>query len=279
MEEAFNQDVLLEIDSQGVATLTLNRIEKHNAFDDQLITTLIRHLKSLAHNDSIRCLVLTANGKHFSSGADLHWMRSMASKSPTANLADAKQLAQLMSNLDQFPHPTLAVIHGCAFGGALGLICCCDITIAEPSAQFCFSEVKLGLIPATIGPYVCRAIGIRQARRYMLTAERIPSNEAHSLGLIHHLVEDTEVVLNQQVTQILSNSPNALTLAKQLCQLCESGVIDHDIVNQTSKMIADIRASCEGQEGLNAYFERRSPSWIVKSPSDEGGNNEDNSHE
>lgn len=259
-----SNSLLCDVNSLGVATLTLNRTEKNNAFDTQMIHDLIEQLSLLSANPNVRCLVLRANGEHFSAGADLQWMQSMAAQSHSANIRDAEQLAKLMSTLDNFPHPSIAVVQGCAFGGALGLICCCDIAIANNDAQLCLSEVKLGLIPATIGPYVCRAIGVRQARRYMLTAERIDAVTAKQLGLLHLVVEPSALDLQTQllVQSLLANSPKAQTLAKQLCKRCDESSIDPALIQYTSDLIADIRVSPQGQEGLTAYFERRAPNWV-----------------
>ena len=262
-------NILCEIDVNGVATLTLNRVSKNNAFDDEMIEGLIHYLDTLAAIPTLRCLLLRANGKHFSAGADLNWMKSMAAKPQLENQQSAEQLARLMSTLDHFPHPTIAVIHGCAFGGALGLICCCDIAIGLSDAQFCFSEVKLGLIPATIAPYVFRAIGIRGAKRYMLTAERIDAHTAQHIGLLHQVVNDeVDTSLEVQVSKIthalLANSPSALVQAKILCKRCENQPIDKELIRYTSEMIADIRVSKHGQEGISAFFEKRAPSWILE---------------
>lgn len=179
--------LLLKIDSDGVAWLSLNRPEKHNAFNDQLIASLLEILDQLSHDTSVTSLVLDAKGKHFSAGADLAWMQSMAAKTEHENQQDAKQLAMLLHKLDTFCKPTIAVVHGAAFGGALGLICCCDIAIGSSDSRFCLSEVKLGLIPATISPYVIRAIGQRQSRRYFLTAELIDAETAQRLDILHHI--------------------------------------------------------------------------------------------
>ncbi|MEZ8194298.1 enoyl-CoA hydratase-related protein [Vibrio cortegadensis] len=260
-------DLLCDIDARGVATLTLNRVDKHNAFDDRLIDHLLAKLHELATHPSVRVLLLRANGKHFSAGADLNWMRSMAEKTSDENKQDATQLAHLMATLDNFPHPTIAVIQGSAFGGALGLICCCDIAIAQDDSQFCLSEVKLGLIPATIAPYLCRAIGTRLARRYMLTAESINAKTALHIGLVHKLAcnrRNTEQKIKQFTQYILANSPTALQQAKTLCQRCATQPIDSDLIEHTSQLIADIRVSEQGQEGLNAFFEKRPPSWSAQ---------------
>ncbi|USD42651.1 enoyl-CoA hydratase/isomerase family protein [Vibrio sp. SCSIO 43135] len=264
MAESTNNTVLTDITDNGVATITLNRVDKSNAFDASIIQSLTHEIDTLSSDIGIRCLVLRGNGKHFSAGADLHWMKSMANKSKQENQDDAVQLAKLMQALDNFPHPTIAVVHGSAFGGALGLICCCDIALGTESSIFCLSEVKIGLIPATIGPYVCRAIGQRHARRYMLTGERIEAKTAVDIGLLHYLCSHNTLQesLNHILKQILSNSPAAVSKAKTLCQLCDSTPIDTALINETSQMIADIRVSKQGQEGLNAYFEKRLPNWV-----------------
>ncbi len=258
-------DVLCDLSADGIATLTLNRVEKHNAFDDVMISQLLDKLTQLQSNPAVRILLLQANGQHFSAGADLQWMRSMAGKSHSDNHSDAAQLALLMQTLDTFPHPTLAIVQGSAFGGALGLICCCDIALAAPNARFCLSEVRLGLIPATIGPYVCRAMGNRQARRYMLSAETIDASTAIHLGLVHQVVgyqpDALEHTVNQFTMQLLANSPAALTQAKALCARCDAEPIDQKLIAYTSQVIAELRISAQGQEGLNAFFDKRTPDW------------------
>ncbi|WP_036825281.1 enoyl-CoA hydratase-related protein, partial [Photobacterium sanctipauli] len=178
-----NDDVVFELDKRGIATLTLNRPQKRNAFNAECISLLREHLAQLTNTPGIRGLVLKANGEFFSAGADLAWMQAMVNKSMDENIADAEQLAGLLRDLDTFPHPTIAIVQGSAFGGALGLICCCDIVIAQKGCEFSFSEVKLGLVPATIAPYAVRAIGQRQARRFMLTAEKFDSATAQQLGM------------------------------------------------------------------------------------------------
>lgn len=263
MEVILSDELHYDIDPQGIAHVTLNRVDKHNAFGNHLIHELIIALDYLAEHPNVRCLVLKGNGEHFSSGADLRWMKQMAEQNHDANIKDANQLAKLMKVLDQFPHPTLAYVHGWAFGGALGLICCCDIVLADRSAKFCLSEVKLGLVPATIAPYVCRAMGARQARRYMLTAEPIDTEKALDLQLIHQITSAETVEQDMQaiLSRILRNSPAALTQAKELIQHCDNHPIDRDLIRYTSHMIANIRVSLEGQEGLSAFLEKRTPSW------------------
>lgn len=254
-------EVQCSISELGVATLTLNRINKHNAFNAEIIQGLLGYLRKLKHQPGLRVLVLAANGKHFSAGADLEWMMSMAEHSVKENRADALELASLLYELDTFPAPTIAQIQGSAFGGALGLICCCDIAIASPDARFCLSEVRIGLLPATIGPYVCRAIGQRQARRYMLTAESMDAATAQQLGLLHEISEQPGTRVEERVALLLENSPQSLAQTKLLCQLCDQHEIDPALMKKTSKLIADIRVSPEGQEGLAAFFARRPPAW------------------
>lgn len=263
MEMNLSNDLLYEIDPRGVATLTLNRPDKHNAFGSALIQELILALEYLANHRKVRCLVLRGNGHHFSAGADLAWMKEMAEQSHNANLKDAQALAKLMSVLDTFPHPTICYVHGCVFGGALGLICCCDIAIADNCARFCLSEVKLGLVPATIAPYVIRSIGSRQARRYMLTAEQIDADTALKLNIVHHLIKEQkiETCLSEFIEPILNNSSFALRHAKALIAHCDNRVIDQPLIRYTSDMIANIRVSNHGQEGLAAFIEKRRPNW------------------
>ena len=245
----------------GVGEMVLDRADKHNAFDEVMIGEMINALEYFAENAACQILILKANGKNFSAGADLNWMRKQAKMDFKQNLNDANELAKLMSLLDKFPKPTLALVQGAAFGGALGLICCCDIAIANQRASFCLSEVKLGLIPAVISPYVTRAMGQRAARRYMLTAERFDAAKALELQVIHEINDDLEVAAAPIISQLLSNSPQGMAWVKTLLSTLEDGVIDQQTLDHTSERIAKIRVSDEGQEGLNAFFEKRSPRW------------------
>ncbi|HCE1932026.1 TPA: enoyl-CoA hydratase/isomerase family protein [Vibrio parahaemolyticus] len=266
-----HNDVLWQVDEFGVATLTLNRTKKHNAFDACMIDLIIHRLDYLALRTDVRCLVLRSNGKHFSSGADLAWMQSMANSTRKENLVDAQSLARLMETLDAFPQPTIAVVQGSAFGGALGLICCSDIAIASHSAQFCLSEVKLGLVPATIAPYVMRAMGNRQARRYILSGEVIPAVKAQQFGIVHEVKEDEELesCVSEVVASLLLNSPDAMRKAKALCGQCHQNPIDSQLIRYTSQLIADIRVSPQGQDGLQAFLEKRPPSWVHQPDAEE----------
>ncbi|OZG73383.1 gamma-carboxygeranoyl-CoA hydratase [Hahella sp. CCB-MM4] len=254
--------VTLQIE-HGVATLALNRPEKSNAFNAEVIEQLIRSLEELKSNNTVRVLVIAGHGKHFSAGADLHWMKSMGEASYEENLADANRLAFLMDTLYKFPKPTIARVQGGAFGGALGLICCCDIAIGTQSSKFCLSEVKLGLVPSVISPYVNRVIGARNMRRYTLTAELINAEAAKQLGILHEVVSDDQLqeTTSNLCKQILNNAPNALTSAKQLLNMIQNHPIGEQTLVYTSELIAELRVSEEGQEGLKAFLEKRSPQW------------------
>lgn len=254
----------LEIDARGVARLTLDRPEQHNAFDDALIDALNQELEKLARDDSVRVVVLRAQGKSFSAGADLNWMRRLADYDEAQNHADAMRLAELMRNLYQLPKPTIAQVQGAAFGGGVGLVACCDIAIAGEQALFCLSEVKLGLIPAVISPYVINAIGARAARRYILTAESFDAEHACRLGLVHEVVAaaDLDATVEKQIGRLLDCGPRAQSAAKDLILAVAGRPLDQDLVEETARRIASIRASAEGREGLNAFLEKRSPAWI-----------------
>ena len=251
------------IDERGVVTLTLDRPQLHNAFDDALIAELIKTLKIYEQHPKTRLLVLRANGKSFSAGADLNWMQRVAQYSQAENKADAENLAELMSSLYYFPHPTLAIVQGAAFGGGVGLVSCCDIAIASDKASFCLSEVKLGLAPAVISPYVIAAIGTRQAQRYFLSAERFDAQTAYHLGLVQQLC--TPETLDSQATalidNLLSNAPVALSACKQLIHRVDAS-INPELRDYTTSLIAQLRVSPEGQEGLAAFLEKRPAGWL-----------------
>ena len=257
------QYITTSIDQRGVAQLVLNRPDVHNAFDDIMIGELIAALDSFAANPKVRVLLLRSNGKNFSAGADLGWMRSMAEKNYDDNLLDAGELAKLMQKLDNFPAPTIALVQGAAFGGAVGLVACCDIAIASEKSSFCLSEVKIGLMPAVISPYVVRAIGERASRRYFLTAERFFAAEALHLGLLHKMVSDDELhgVSDAMVQTLLANSPAAVKAAKDLIFTVANQPTTQALIDETSRRIAAIRVSTEGQEGLSAFLQKRTPAW------------------
>jgi methylglutaconyl-CoA hydratase len=257
------QYISTAVDERGVAQLTLNRPEVHNAFDDIMIGELIQALDAFAANNQVRVLLLRSNGKNFSAGADLGWMRSMAQKNYNDNLLDAGELAKLMQKLDNFPAPTITLVQGAAFGGAVGLAACCDIAIASDKASFCLSEVKIGLMPAVISPYVVRAIGERASRRYFLTAERFFAAEALQLGLLHQVVSDDELQQagDAMVQTLLANSPAAVKAAKSLIFTVANQPTTQALIDETSRRIAAIRVSEEGQEGLSAFLQKRTPAW------------------
>jgi methylglutaconyl-CoA hydratase len=243
--------------------ITLARPEKHNAFDETLIAELIAALTEAGNDDASASVVLAAEGASFSAGADLDWMRRAAQHSRDANVADARELARLMRTLDTLKKPTIAVVQGAAYGGALGLIACCDVAIAATNAKFCFSEARLGLIPAVISPYVVAAIGARQARRYFQSAEVFDAETARSIGLVHELCEADQLsTRTNALTKAFSQAaPNAKSAAKQLIRDVAGREIGPALDEFTANAIADARAGNEAREGLAAFFEKRKPSW------------------
>ena len=258
-----SQALLQHQDDRGVLTLTLNRPDKRNAFDDSLISQLTDALQQADNNAAVRAVVLTSTGEHFSAGADLNWMKRMPAYTHEQNLTDALALAGLMNTLYSLSKPTLALVRGAAYGGAVGLAACCDMVIAADNASFCLSEVRIGLIPATISPFVLRAIGERQARRYFLTAEIITASKAVELGLAHSCVPADQVAAEADalLKALLGNSPAAISAAKHLISSVSGEPIDQALLQDTSQRIADIRVSVEGQEGLSAFLEKRAPAW------------------
>lgn len=257
--------VLLRRRNDGVAEVVLNRPEKRNAFDDAIIQQLIEALIHVNADRDTRVVILRSEGKHFSAGADLAWMRRMADNSRQENLDDARQLARLMEVLNGLSKPTIALVQGAAFGGAVGLAACCDIVLATEKSSFCLSEVKLGLIPAVISPYVVRAIGERQARRYFITAEVFSARTAEGFGLVH-IVCDDETAMEQRCNELLQqlalNGPEAMKAAKDLIFAVSHKPISDDVIDDTAHRIADIRVSEEGQEGLSAFLNKRRANWI-----------------
>lgn len=256
--------LLISTDPRGVATVTLNRPEVHNAFDDALIAALTAAFQKLEQDAAVRIVVLTGAGKSFSAGGDLAWMRRMADYSEAENLADARSLAGLMRTLDRFAKPTIALVQGPAYAGACGLIACCDIAIAVDTASFALTETRIGLIPAVISPYVTAAIGQRAARRYCLTAERFDAAEALRLGLVHQVVPATELAAagEKVIAALLACGPRALGEAKALVRHVAHGPIDDAMIEDTATRIARIRATPEGKEGVSSFLEKRKPGWV-----------------
>jgi len=250
-------------DSHGFATLWLNRPEKNNAFNAQMIRELILALDDVQSNAALRFLLIRGRGRHFSAGADLAWMQQAADLDYNTNLDDARELAELMYNLAKLKIPTLAVVQGAAFGGALGLISCCDMAIAADDAQFCLSEVRIGLAPAVISPFVVQAIGERAARRYALTAERFSGQRAREIGLIAECypLADLESQALRWVDNLLLNSPQAMRASKDLLREVGSGALTPALRRYCESAIARIRTSAEGQEGLRSFLEKRPPGW------------------
>jgi methylglutaconyl-CoA hydratase len=245
--------------------ITLNRPEKHNAFNSELIQQLSAILMQLKSRQDIKVVIIQANGKHFSAGADLQWMQASKDYNAQENYTDAMQLASMLEALYRLPQTTIASVHGKALGGALGIISCCDIAIAANDSAFCFSEVKLGLIPAVISPYILQAIGARQAQRYCLSAEWFNAERAKHLGLLHETVPATQLAeyTQQLVQQIKQNAPVALSTCKTFLREVASMPLDSNLITHTAKTIAALRCSEEAQEGIQAFFDKRQPQWIT----------------
>ncbi|MGM0983412.1 MAG: enoyl-CoA hydratase/isomerase family protein [Pseudomonadota bacterium] len=257
----------LTIDDRSVAWLTLERPDVHNAFDDSLIAELNAHLERLhdaARHGEVRAVVLGSEGKSFSAGADLNWMKRMVEYDVDDNIADSRKLAALMHGLDTLPCPTVCRVQGAAFGGAVGLAACCDIVIASEKAKFCLSEVKIGLSPAVISPYVQRALGERQARRYALTAEVMDAPTAQALGLAHRVVEPETLddAVATMLDTLLAGSPQAQRATKALLAEVARAPDSKATREHTCQVISELRVSAEGQEGLASFFEKRRPAWI-----------------
>jgi methylglutaconyl-CoA hydratase len=255
--------VTTKIDTRGVTTITLNRADKHNAFDRQMVNQLTSAFEQIAANPKARVLVVAAEGKTFSAGADLHWMKHMGECSYEENLKDAETLAHMLKTLNEMPLPTVAKVQGPAFGGALGLISCCDIAIASTEASFAFSEVKIGLIPATISPYIIKSMGSRAARRYFMTGEKFKAQQAAELGLINEAVKEEQMnkTIEKLTATLLENSSVAMHSAKQLVREIEHCPINDTLIKTTCEYMAEIRRSKEGQEGLSAFLKKRQPDW------------------
>jgi methylglutaconyl-CoA hydratase len=247
-----------------VGVVTLSRPERHNAFDERMIVELTSAIRTLDADGAVRALLFQAAGASFCAGADLDWMRRAAALPPDEALDDAHLLATLLSTLDRCGKPTVARVHGATYGGGLGLVAACDVAVAGPDARFAFSEVRLGLLPAAIGPYVVAAIGERAARRLFLTGERFSPAEAHRIGLVSE-VAATEELLDAQVARILdalaAGGPTALREAKALVRSLRGRAIDGALVEETARTLARVRASPEGQEGIAAFLEKRRPRW------------------
>ena len=253
---AYTQPLLCKTDDRGVTTLTLNRPERRNALNGKLMTALVEQLQKLEQDRATRVVVLTGNGRAFCSGADLAWIEQVIEQSETANLKDARLLADMMQRLNNFPKPVLALVNGSVFGGGLGLIACCDISLAVDTAEFACSEVRLGLVAAVIAPYLLTAIGPRQARRLLLTAERFSTDQALEMGLVHQVATEAslETVLDKQLAHLLQGEPVAQTESKRLLQSLLS--MDSNLPYQTAELTARIRATHEARSRIQAFLNR-----------------------
>jgi methylglutaconyl-CoA hydratase len=254
---------LLYDTQERIAFLTINKDHKRNAFDNHLLTAMIQFIEQAKNDPKVRVIILKANGAHFSAGADLGWMKSMAEFNEEENFKDALVLGNLMYTLYHCPKPIIAMVQGSAFGGGAGLAAACSIAIASTSARFCFSEVKLGLIPAVISPYVVKAIGERNAQVLFMSGEIFDAQRALTLQLIQHCVADDtlfEFTL-QYAQQISNNAPEAVKQSLQLARYVTNKPINEELVHHTASLIAQKRISAEGQQGLNAFLNKETPNW------------------
>lgn len=254
----------LEYAEKGFATLWLNRPEKNNAFNAEMIRELVLAIDQVQANKNLRFLLLRGRGKHFCAGADLAWMQQSAQMDFNANLNDARELAELMYSFYHLKLPTLAVVQGAAFGGAVGLVACCDMAIGAHDALFSLSEVRIGLAPAVISPFVVKAMGERAARRYAMTGERFSGERARELGLLSETYAAAELddALHGWLDNLMLNSPQAMRASKDLLREASSASVSPALRRYTENAIARIRVSPEGQEGLNAFLEKRKPRWL-----------------
>ena len=257
-------DTLLVTVADKVATVTLNRPDLRNAFNEGAIAELARVFDELGRHDTVRAIVLAANGPSFCAGADLNWMKKMAGYSHDENEADAMRLADMLRTIYLCPKPVVARVQGDCYAGGMGLVAACDIVVASDTAGFCLSEVKLGLIPATISPYVIKAMGEQAARRYFLTAERFDAAEAQRIGVAHAVVapEALDATVAGIVKALVNNSPHAVRQAKTLVREIVGQPVDDALLRDTAGRIAAIRASTEGREGVASFLEKRKPTWI-----------------
>lgn len=250
----------------GVATITLNRPDLHNAFNDHVIAELTEKFQAAGGDVLVRAVVLRGNGKSFSAGGDLNWMRRMADYTYDENVEDAMQLGLLLKTINTLPKPTIALVQGNAFGGGVGLTACCDIAIAEEGTKFCLSEVRIGLIPSIIAPYVMGAIGARQARRYFMTAERFDADAAQKIGLVHEICPQggLDAALKKILTAIMDGAPDAQRRGKELILSIANRPTDDAMIRHTVEQIAEARASDEGKDGLSAFLNKTEPMWRKK---------------
>ena len=250
--------------ANGVSVIRMNRPQVRNAFNEAMIAELTRAFQAADADKNVRAVVLAGHGPAFCAGADLNWMKKMSGYSPEENRADAMELATMLNTIYMMNKPTVARVHGPAFAGGMGLVAACDIAVAAAEAEFCLSEVKLGLTAATIGPYVVAAMGERQARRYFLSAERFSAAEARRIGLVHDIVPMAELDARVRALtdHLLAASPAAIAASKELIRRVAHGAIDQDMIADTAARIAAARASADGKEGIRSFLEKRKPAWI-----------------
>ena len=255
----------LTLETGPISWVTLNSPEVRNAFNDEVIAQLTRAFSQLGQDPQVRAVVLAATGPAFCAGADLNWMRRMADYTRAENLADAAALAEMLRVMYECPKPTIARIQGDVYAGGMGLVAACDMAVSVDTANFCLSEVKLGLIPATISPYVIRAMGARAAHRYFLTAERFDAKEAHRIGFVHEVVsaDQLDAKVAELTNALVSASPNAVRSCKTLVQEVAGQDIEAPLIGRTVEGIADIRTSSEGREGVQSFLQKRKPSWLA----------------
>jgi len=260
---ASHKSLVVEV-RNGVALLALARPDVHNAFDDTLIAEFTTALHELDSSDAVRAVVLLGHGSSFCAGADLNWMKKMARYGDAENLADAGALAAMLHTLNTLSKPTIARVHGAAYGGGVGLVACCDIAIAAQDATFAFSEAKLGLVPATISPYVIEAIGARMARRYFLSAERFDAAEAYRIGLVHDIVlqDALDSRINELLGALVVAGPHAQAESKALIRAVAHRPIDARMIADTAARIARVRSTAEAKEGVAAFLGKRRAAWV-----------------
>jgi methylglutaconyl-CoA hydratase len=259
-----NYQTLEVTKAERVATVTLNRPDVRNAFNETTIAEITQVFRELGQQADLRAIVLGASGTAFCAGADLNWMKKMAGYTHEENRADAAQLAEMLRTIYACPKPVVAKVQGDCYAGGMGLVAACDIAVAVETVNFCLSEAKLGLIPATISPYVIKAMGESASRRYFLTAERFSAQEAHRIGFVHQMVaaDALDAAVADIVKALVSNSPNAVKEAKRLVQDVAGRALSDALIADTAERIADIRSSEEGKEGVRSFLEKRKPGWL-----------------
>jgi methylglutaconyl-CoA hydratase len=259
------QSIATEVDD-SVGILTLNKAVRHNAMDGLLVKEITQGLVELESDKRVRVIVLSSAGKSFCAGPDVNWIKMAATSADEERLDDSRDLAQMMSTLYELSKPTIARVHGPAFGVGVGIVAACDIAVGTYDALFALTEVRFGILPAVVSPYVLSAIGDRNCRRYMLTAERFSAAEAYRIGLLHEIVpgeEQLDDAIGEIIDNLLKNGPNALSECKKLIRLIAGQPIDEATVAETIRYIARARSSQEGHEGMAAFLEKRKPNWTI----------------